>query len=152
MNDTPSPYRIIYFVPQPDGSRERRCLTLAPDRTLLSDEPAPLSSGGITVSPVQAAMTSQEQDLISRGVLFERQANGDLLLTHVPAREQLINQIFLETGPCEFPACEELRGRYWNDVREARSRQPESDCPTFTCTESRLMREYRLLAEEALKT
>lgn len=55
-------------------------------------------------------------------------------------------RLFVETQPCWFEGCEELRAAYFREIEEAKQRNP--GCKTG-CEKSPIMRKYLKLAAEA---
>ncbi len=98
----------------------------------------------------EAVVDVQDQPLSPRelrmqqlGITYERREDGGITITGVPPREQLISRFFVDSSPCWFPGCEELRRQFKEEVGKL-----GSDCPA--CDRGALMNKYRDQIDEIL--
>ena len=108
-------------------------LLLTADLTCISDLPA--SSEPPVPSAERRQLNEQRRALDARGIKYE-EVDGSLVVTEIPQIERTLLEFFVESKPCFFPGCAQLRESYHREIEALGPACPD-------CDKAKIMERYR---------
>lgn len=128
------------------GQKVAHHIVIDKEQVILREGPPevvnPAAPAPVAVAP---APHNELTDRLAKLGIGYRSENNQLIITHVPAAEQLALEFFVEGRPCPFPDCEPLRAAYQKELQSLEA----GDCTD--CEKGVLIRKYREIIEPFLQ-
>lgn len=156
--------REVFYYRMVGSSRLRWRFIIGDDDTILQEGPAPEElpdqqaseptpttsnpAASPEVNTAASSITDRGRALLkARGIDFQENEDGTVIINHVPRKEQIISS-FLRGATCpdDIPSCKQLQDAMHREIDEAGG----DNCPA--CTKNKIHNKYRGILDNMLKS